>query len=368
MPLRATIVAHGRQRPQRVLGSGLRDSGGRSRAELAAARHQARRRQPGARRGRHAGAARRRAGRRPKQATRRQAVAQARSHACAPRNSRSSASSSTAPTIRCGGQHRAGRSSDVSTGAARRRGAVRRALHDAHRPRAVASKQIQRTTSRSKSCATQQLPALDLTASYGVPGIGGTAVHPAPGAASARAPSQIIPGGFSDALSMLATGRAPTWNFRVELQLSARREPRRGGNARARACSSADDRAGAAARAAGRDRSHQRGAARSERTASGSRPPLSARELAERRLDAEQSRFEVGLSTNFFVVQAQRDLRDAQNAELRALLDYRRAQVDFERVQEIPAAGGCRHHHDPARRRQRHRVRTSVVAATSVAD
>ena len=65
-----------------------------------------------------------------------------------------------------------------------------------------------------------------------------------------------------------------------------------------------------------------------------------ARELAEKRLDAEQSRFDVGLSTNFFVVQAQRDLRDAQNAELRALLDYRRAQVDFERVQEVPAGGG----------------------------
>ena len=64
-----------------------------------------------------------------------------------------------------------------------------------------------------------------------------------------------------------------------------------------------------------------------------------ASDLAQKRLDAEQSRFEVGLSTNFFVVQAQRDLRDAQNAELRTLLDYRRAQVDFERVQEIPAAG-----------------------------
>ena len=47
-----------------------------------------------------------------------------------------------------------------------------------------------------------------------------------------------------------------------------------------------------------------------------------------------------GLSTNFFVVQAQRDLRDAQNAELRALLDYRRAQVEFERVQDVPAGGG----------------------------
>ncbi len=64
-----------------------------------------------------------------------------------------------------------------------------------------------------------------------------------------------------------------------------------------------------------------------------------ARELAELRSEAEQSRFDVGLSTNFFVVQAQRDLRDAQNSELRALLDYRRAEVEFERVQEIPAAG-----------------------------
>ncbi len=59
--------------------------------------------------------------------------------------------------------------------------------------------------------------------------------------------------------------------------------------------------------------------------------------LAQTRLDAEQSRFDVGLSTNFFVVQAQRDLSTAQNSELRALLDYRRALVDYERVQESPA-------------------------------
>jgi outer membrane protein TolC len=65
-----------------------------------------------------------------------------------------------------------------------------------------------------------------------------------------------------------------------------------------------------------------------------------ARELSEQRLQAEQSRFEVGLSTNFFVVQAQRDLATAQNTELRALLDYRRALVDFERVQSAPANRG----------------------------
>ena len=46
------------------------------------------------------------------------------------------------------------------------------------------------------------------------------------------------------------------------------------------------------------------------------------------------------MSTNFFVVQAQRDLRDAQNAELRALADYRKSLVVFERSQEAPAGGG----------------------------
>jgi outer membrane protein TolC len=65
-----------------------------------------------------------------------------------------------------------------------------------------------------------------------------------------------------------------------------------------------------------------------------------ARELAETRLMAEQSRFDVGLSTNFFVVQAQRDLATAQNSELRALLDYRKALVDYQRAQEAPATRG----------------------------
>ena len=66
-----------------------------------------------------------------------------------------------------------------------------------------------------------------------------------------------------------------------------------------------------------------------------------ARSLAQQRLDAEQSRFDVGLSTNYFVVQAQRDLATAQNTELRALLDYRKALVDYERLQETPATRGA---------------------------
>jgi outer membrane protein TolC len=61
-----------------------------------------------------------------------------------------------------------------------------------------------------------------------------------------------------------------------------------------------------------------------------------SRELSERRLEAAQSKFDVGMATNFEVVQAQRDLNDAQNSELRQLLNYRRALVDFERVQVSP--------------------------------
>ncbi len=62
------------------------------------------------------------------------------------------------------------------------------------------------------------------------------------------------------------------------------------------------------------------------------------RELAEQRLDAEQKRFEVGMSTSFLVIQAQRDLAVARNNELQAMLDYQLALVQFHAVQQV--AGG----------------------------
>ncbi len=65
-----------------------------------------------------------------------------------------------------------------------------------------------------------------------------------------------------------------------------------------------------------------------------------SRELAERRLDAEQRKFAAGTSTNFLVFQAQRDLALARNNELRAILDYNQSVVDLETVQEVPLAGG----------------------------
>lgn len=61
-----------------------------------------------------------------------------------------------------------------------------------------------------------------------------------------------------------------------------------------------------------------------------------ARELSERREEAARSKYDVGMATNFEVVQAQRDLVDARNRELREQLNYQRALVDFQRVQVSP--------------------------------
>ncbi|MGE5361064.1 MAG: TolC family protein [Bacteroidales bacterium] len=59
-----------------------------------------------------------------------------------------------------------------------------------------------------------------------------------------------------------------------------------------------------------------------------------ARELAQKKLEAEQSKFDVGMQTNYFVTQAQNDLLNAQTAELQAIANYRKALVTFQQVQE----------------------------------
>jgi outer membrane protein len=66
-----------------------------------------------------------------------------------------------------------------------------------------------------------------------------------------------------------------------------------------------------------------------------------SRQLAERRLEAEEKKFQAGMSTPFFVFQAQRDLSQARANELRALTDYNTSLVDFETVQEAPLGGGA---------------------------
>jgi outer membrane protein TolC len=217
-------------------------------------------------------------------------------------------------------------------------GAVRKAL-TSRTDLEQSRKQLASNDVSIRSLSDAQLPSLDLTASYGVAGIGGTQFVRPPGSALGAAPTQIIPSGFADALSLLGEARAPTWNFFLNFSYPIGTSPAEAATARARVQRQqtlAQSRQLELQIATEVTNAALLVDTNSERL----QAATAAKELAQLRLEAEQSRFDVGLSTNFFVVQAQRDLRDAQNAELRALLDYRRAQVDFERVQEIPAANG----------------------------
>jgi outer membrane protein TolC len=56
---------------------------------------------------------------------------------------------------------------------------------------------------------------------------------------------------------------------------------------------------------------------------------LASRELAERNLDAEQTKFANGMSTNYQVLEIQEDQAQAQLRLIRAYLDYRRAMVGY---------------------------------------
>lgn len=184
----------------------------------------------------------------------------------------------------------------------------------------------------------QSLPAMDLNASYGAQGVGGTAIVRT-GPLGNQTISQVIPGGYSDALSLLKARDYPTWNLNVTMSYPIGGNQAEAQHARARIQrTQAETRLRAlevqiAAEVANAALTVQSNLKRVEAA-------TAARELAMKRLEAEQSRFEVGMTTNFFVVQAQRDLRDAQNTELRALADYRKSLVNFERAQQSPAGGG----------------------------
>ena len=64
-----------------------------------------------------------------------------------------------------------------------------------------------------------------------------------------------------------------------------------------------------------------------------------ARDRAERRLEAEQKRMTVGLSTTFQLFQAQRDLARQRQQEVNAMIDYNRSVIGFEAIQIAPVGG-----------------------------
>ena len=202
---------------------------------------------------------------------------------------------------------------------------------------AQARKQLDSNDITIKFLRNQQLPALDVLANYGMAGLGGTQfVRSGLGSTQVL---ETIPGGYGNAWRTLTGRDYPTWNFQVNFSY-----PLGGSAADAVYARSRVQRNQTAAQLKALElqvaTDVTNAALQVESSLKSYEAATVARSLAETRLSAEQSRFEVGLSTNFFVVQAQRDLATAQNSELRALLNYRRSIVDYGRVQEAPATRG----------------------------
>jgi outer membrane protein len=209
--------------------------------------------------------------------------------------------------------------------------AVRRAL-DSRTDLQQARKNVEGNATTLKYLNNQVLPQMDLVGRYGLIGQGGTQ-YITSGSGINRVVTGEIPGGYGDALSSLFGRSYPTWTMQLNITYPLGQSSADASVARARVQLSqveaqlkqielqiATDVTNAATNVQ----------SNSERV----QAAQAAREFARRNLEAEQSKFEVGMSTNYFVVQAQRDLASAAITELQAVLGYRKALVELERLQQ----------------------------------
>jgi HAE1 family hydrophobic/amphiphilic exporter-1 len=200
-----------------------------------------------------------------------------------------------------------------------------------------ARKDIENAGVSVKYTNNQRLPDVRVNASYSANGLGGTQVLRTGGF-----PGTIVGPGpatdFGSVLNQLFTSQYPTWNVGVSVNYPIGQSIEEANYARARL-----ERTQAAERLKSAE-SHVVQQIRDagwkiEMNAKRIETTTAARDLAEQRLDSEQKRFGVGISTSFLVIQAQRDLAQAKANELAAILAYDLALVDFEALQQAgPAA------------------------------
>ena len=196
---------------------------------------------------------------------------------------------------------------------------------------AVAKRSLEQNEIGLKNLRNATLPALDLIGNYNLQGRGGTLIERAPGSIGGGI-INTVPGSYFDALRSLGTWTAPTWAFRLNLSYPIGQSQQEANYARARV--QVTQTQAQMKQAELIIATEVTNAALSVRnTLEAVQASAVSRELSEQRLQAAQSKFEVGMATNFEVVQAQRDLADARSTELRNILQYRKAIVDFQRSQ-----------------------------------
>jgi outer membrane protein TolC len=211
-------------------------------------------------------------------------------------------------------------------------GAIRRALADRTDVNIV-RRNVEVNALTLKLLRNATLPDVDLNLNYGTQGVGGPYyVRSNSGVLGSRV-DQILPGGIGDAYTSLFAADNPRWTIGLNISYPLGTTTQEAAVARARVqLSQVESQIKLVELQVASEITNA--AIQLRNTAEAVEAAQASHELMQRRLEAEQSKFEVGMSTNYFVVQAQRDLNDARNSELRAILNYRKAVVEFERLQQ----------------------------------
>jgi outer membrane protein len=192
----------------------------------------------------------------------------------------------------------------------------------------TARKNLEIIDIQNQFARNQTLPQLDLVASYAPTGIGGTQfIRQGLGGPVI----DVVPGGYSDALSQLFGFGFSTWKIGVNLSYPIGNRTASALKAQARI--NREQAATALRRLELQVATEVRATGRAVETnfrtvgATGA-----ARTLQAARLDAEEKKFAAGMSTNFLVTQAQRDLAAAEVNEIQSIANYRKSIVNFERA------------------------------------
>ena len=176
----------------------------------------------------------------------------------------------------------------------------------------------------------QLLPAVDLFAAYNQNGVGGKETIRSGFGPTAPIVAQSE-GGIFDAFGQLFGYGYTGYSVGLSVQIPLRNRAAQGENARAMT----DERI-----------AEQRITSQAQQIALEVRNALTqvdmnrarieaatkARELSERRLEAEQKKFDLGASTIRFVLEEQRNVAQAQTDELQAIVNYTKALVDIDRA------------------------------------
>lgn len=187
----------------------------------------------------------------------------------------------------------------------------------------------------------QSLPDVTANVNYNASAIAGTQVERArdpqtgfPTGAITRSTSV----GLFSGLGSTFSGDFPGWSLQVDIAYPIGRSAQEAQLARARLQQTQAERQISSLELA--VTTQVRDAARNVQTnAKRVDATRSSRILAERRLEAEEKKYQAGMTQNFFVLTAQRDLIVARNNELLALVEYAKSVVNYGAVQQAPLFG-----------------------------